>query len=500
MTMPSELPDFTDLPDLASERVGGVALSCNDEFFAERENLLRLHEAEWREHAYTDRGKWMDGWETRRRREPGYDWCVVRLGLPGVIRGVVVDTKWFRGNFPESCSLEACELAGSFDLSELERAAWVEIVPKSALQGNSKNPFAVADGRRFTHVRLNIFPDGGVARLRIHGEATPDWPRLQALGGPVDLAALENGAHVIACSDMFFGSRHNLIRPGRSINMSDGWETKRRRGPGHDWSIVRLGRPGTVERVEIDTTHFRGNAPGRCTLEGCTGPRDATPEALSGWRTLLETPLQPHTRHFFDEALRRVGPVSHVRLSVFPDGGVARLRVWGDAGAAGVGRLDGLERGAAVAALRACCGSARWAEGMADGRPFRDVPALLAAGERLWWSLGQADWLEAFTAHPKIGERGAPATGHARWSEAEQAGAGDATAQLLGRLAQQNQAYFDRHGFIFIVCASGKSAAEMLALLEQRLGRDQAEEIRTAAEEQAKITRIRLRRWIQENP
>ncbi len=296
------MTDFTDLPDLASERVGGVALSCNDEFFAERENLLRPHEAEWREHAYTDRGKWMDGWETRRRREPGNDWCVVRLGLPGVIRGVVVDTRWFRGNFPESCSLEACGLAGPFDLAELERADWVDLVPRSTLQGDSKNPFAVELARRFTHVRLNIFPDGGVARLRVHGEATPDWARLLALGGPVDLAALENGAHVIACSDMFFGSRHNLIRPGRSVNMSDGWETRRRRGPGHDWSIVRLARTGTLERVEIDTTHFRGNAPGRCTLEGCTGAREATPEGLSGWRTLLETPLQPHTRHFFDDA------------------------------------------------------------------------------------------------------------------------------------------------------------------------------------------------------
>ncbi len=494
------MTDFTDLPDLASERVGGVALSCNDEFFAERENLLRSHEAEWREHAYTDRGKWMDGWETRRRREPGYDWCVVRLGLPGVIRGVVVDTRWFRGNFPEACALEACELAGPFDLAELERADWVALVPKSPLQGDAKNPFAVDIARRFTHVRLNIFPDGGVARLRVHGEATPDWARLTALGGPVDLAALENGAHVIACSDMFFGSRHNLIRPGRSVNMSDGWETRRRRGPGHDWSIVRLARTGTIERVEIDTTHFRGNAPGRCTLEGCTGARDATPEGLLGWRMLLETPMQPHTRHFFDDALRRIGPVSHVRLSVFPDGGVARLRAWGDAGSEGVGRLDGVEPAAAVAAFRACCGSVRWAEEMAAARPFRFVPSLLSAGERLWWSLGPADWLEAFAAHPKIGEHGAPATGHARWSEAEQAGAEGASAQLRGRLGQQNQAYLARYGFIFIVCASGKSAADLLALLEARMDHDRDDEIRTAAEEQAKITRIRLCRWIQENP
>ena len=468
---------FTDLPDLAGERVGGAAVACNDEFFAAKENLLRAGPAEWREHEYTDRGKWMDGWETRRRREPGHDWCIVRLGLPGVIRGVVIDTRWFRGNFPESASLDA----GAGD------GVWHEILPRARLRGDGDNAFPIVDARRFTHVRLRIFPDGGVARLRVHGEVAPDWPRLLAVGGPIDLAALENGGRVLSASDMFFGSRGNLILPGRPVNMADGWETRRRRGPGHDWAIVRLGAAGAVERVEVDTTHFKGNAPDECTLEGAVS-------ADGPWRPLLAAKLQPHTRHVFDAELRRLGAISHVRLSVFPDGGVARLRVWGDPVRAGVGRLNDLARADAVAALLASCGSRRWAEAMADRRPFEDLPALLRIGERAFLALGEVDWREAFAAHPRIGERAG-----SRWSAEEQAGAAAAGADVLAELAAGNRAYEERFGFVFLVCATGKGAADMLELLRGRLDAAPAAEIRTAAEEQAHILRLRLARWVKEN-
>jgi allantoicase len=338
------MTDFLELPDLACEAVGGAAIACNDEFFAEKENLLRDHPAVWKDHAYTDRGKWMDGWETRRRRPPDavghaspggdHDWCILRLGMPGAIRGVVVDTAFFRGNYPESCALSAAEIDDALDLRALDAAAWIEILPRSALAGDTRNAFRIATGapdRRFTHVRLDIFPDGGVARLRVHGEVVPRWSRLIALGGPIDLAALEHGAVVESCSDMFFGSRNHLIKPGPSRSMADGWETRRRRGPGNDWAIVRLAAAGTIERLEIDTSHFKGNAPGRCTVEGVHAPgapRGAA-DRLDGWRPLLASPLQPHTRHVFDGELRRIGPVTHLRLDIFPDGGVARLRVFG---------------------------------------------------------------------------------------------------------------------------------------------------------------------------
>ncbi|MBC7911608.1 MAG: allantoicase, partial [Pyrinomonadaceae bacterium] len=236
--------DFTELVDLASERLGGAVLYANDDFFAPKENLLKQSAPVFLEGEYTERGKWMDGWESRRKRTPGFDWCIIRLGLSGVIRGAVVDTSHFKGNFPAQCSLEACARGGQPDVDELisDSTEWSEILPVSTLQGDSLNPFSINTETRFTHLRFKIYPDGGVARLRIYGEVVPDWQRLERRGGEIDLAAVEHGGLVLACSDMFFGHRHNLIMPGRGINMSDGWETKRRRGPGHDWVILRLGR------------------------------------------------------------------------------------------------------------------------------------------------------------------------------------------------------------------------------------------------------------------
>jgi allantoicase len=310
--------DFTDLVDLASERLGGAAIAANDEFFAPKENLVKVSRPVFREDEYTDHGKWMDGWETRRRREPGHDWCVVRLGLPGVIRGVNVDTAFFRGNFPESCSLEA---AGA------EEGPWTEILRKSPLAGDAENLFPIESAEAFTHVKLHIYPDGGVARLRVYGRVVPDPDRLSH-EKEVDLAALENGALVAAASDMFFGARHNLILPGPPRGMHDGWETRRRRGPGHDWAIVQLGVPGTIRSIEVDTTWFKGNAPGRCSLEVLEAG-DPLSDAAE-WREILpETPLRPDAVHRFDGEVRPAPPATHARLNIFPDGGVARLRLFG---------------------------------------------------------------------------------------------------------------------------------------------------------------------------
>ncbi|MGH9805377.1 MAG: allantoicase [Candidatus Acidiferrales bacterium] len=324
--------DFTELVDLASERLGGEVLAANDEFFAPKENLLKSGKAVFLEDKFTDRGKWMDGWETRRRRTPGHDWCLIRLGLPGVLRGVVVDTSFFRGNFPPHCSLEACAAAENAGADALQSpdTAWVEVLPKSDLQGDSENRFRIDHPERVTHLRFNIFPDGGVARLRVFGEVVPDWQRLAAQK-ELDLAAIEHGGLVLAASDMFFGSRHNLILPGRARNMGDGWETKRRRGPGHDWAVVKLGAAGTVHRVEVDTSHFKGNFPESCSLEACR-IAGAAPADLSSarWLELLpRTKLEADRRHTFEEELKPLGPVTHVRLNIYPDGGVARLRIFG---------------------------------------------------------------------------------------------------------------------------------------------------------------------------
>lgn len=320
--------EFTELVDLAAERLGGAVLFANDEFFAPKENLLKASQPIFIEGKYTDLGKWMDGWETRRRRTPGFDWCIVRLGLPGIIRGVIVDTSFFRGNYPEQCSIEACTLDGQPTVEQLldPQNQWVEILPLAQLKGDSQNPFELHHEQRFTHLRLKIYPDGGVARLRVFGEVVPDWDAL-ARRDEIDLAAVEHGALVLSCSDMFFGHRHNLIMPGRALNMSDGWETKRRRGPGFDWVVIKLACQGQVKRVEVDTSWFKGNFPDTCSLEAChaTGNLDA-----AEWQTLLEpAKLQAHTRHHYEKELKPLGSLTHVRFNIFPDGGVSRLRIFG---------------------------------------------------------------------------------------------------------------------------------------------------------------------------
>ena len=327
--------DFTELVDLVAEKVGGAVLVANDEFFAPKENLLKASAPIFIEDKYTDLGKWMDGWETRRRRAPGFDWCIIRLGLPGLIRGVVVDTSFFRGNFPEHFSLEACALSGQPTAEDLQSDAinWTPLLPQLPLAGDTQNSFAVEDGQPVTHLRFKIYPDGGVARLRVYGEVIPDWERLKRIGGDVDLAAVENGGRVISCSDMFFGHRHNLIMPGRAANMSDGWETKRRRGPGHDWVIIKLGAVGQVHRLEVDTAWFKGNFPESCSLEATSGtdlPEEKLTDLSVAWKNVLpRTKLQAHTRHFFENEVLNAGQVSHLRFNIFPDGGVSRLRVYG---------------------------------------------------------------------------------------------------------------------------------------------------------------------------
>jgi allantoicase len=272
----------------------------------------------------------MDGWETRRRRTPGHDWAVVRLGAPGIVRGVVIDTSFYTGNYPEKASVDACALGDNASVEGILSGAvhWDSLLPQAALEGNAINAFETpGQRRRVTHLRLNIFPDGGVARFRVHGEVVPDDG---VFTREVDLAAMENGGYVVACSDMHYGHRQNLILPGRSTHMGDGWETKRRRGPGHDWSIIRLARPGRIARIELDTDHFKGNAPGKCMIEYANADAAAFDPETAKWSELLaETPLEPHTRHKWSDVESK--DATHVRLNIFPDGGVARLRLFGQA-------------------------------------------------------------------------------------------------------------------------------------------------------------------------
>jgi allantoicase len=319
---------FLELPDLAARALGGSVVDANDEFFAARDNLLNPEPSTFETWTFGPKGKVYDGWETRRRRTPGHDWATVRLGAPGVVRGVVVDTAHFTGNYPPEASVEGAGVEGYPAPDELAAANWFPLVPRSPLAGDTRNLFEVDEGRRCTHVRLSIYPDGGVARLRVHGDVVPD-PRL--LAPWCDLAALEFGGLIADCSDMFYGSPNNLISPGHARIMGEGWETARRRDDGNDWVLVRLAAPGVIGLAELDSTHFKGNAPGAATLRGIDA-RTADLADESAWRPLLErTRLQPDTRHRFTLTSHPTGgsPVTHVRLDIFPDGGLARLRLLG---------------------------------------------------------------------------------------------------------------------------------------------------------------------------
>ncbi|WP_434440012.1 allantoicase [Lentzea sp. E54] len=321
------MTEWTRLPDLASRAVGGGVVWANDELFAERENLIKPAEPVYQTYTFGHKGQIYDGWETRRRREAGVDHAVVRLGMPGVVRGVVVDTAFFKGNYPPFCWVEGAQVDGYPPADEITE--WFPLVERTALKGDEKHFFDVSERRRVTHVRLTIDPDGGVARLRVHGEPVAD-PRL--LIPAVDLAALENGAVVTGCSNMFYSSPNNLIAPGQATVMGEGWETARRRDDGNDWVSLRLAAPGVVNLVELDTSHFKGNAPGWASVSACDERKD--PDA---WFDLLpRTRLQPDTRHRF---VVDATEATAVRLDIYPDGGMARLRVLGTPTSDGLSHL-----------------------------------------------------------------------------------------------------------------------------------------------------------------
>ncbi len=314
--------------NLANPRLNAEVIFASDDFFAPKERLIQVSEPVWVPDKYDDHGKWMDGWESRRKRGEGHDYCVVRLGLQGVIRAIDIDTRYFTGNYPPEASVEAC----ASEQEPGDDAAWFEILPRSALQGDAHNVFAVADTRAWNYVRLNIFPDGGVARLRVFGEVSCKLSPSDA-SQVIDLIALENGGRALACSDEHYGSMQNLLMPGPGLNMGDGWETRRRRGPGNDWVIIKLGRPGSVKKVEVDTAFFKGNYPDRVAIEALRWPGDGgDPAALldAEWATLLpEQKLDMDKQHFFESELNDLGSITHVRINIFPDGGLMRVRMRG---------------------------------------------------------------------------------------------------------------------------------------------------------------------------
>jgi allantoicase len=314
--------------NLAQPRLGAQALVASDEFFAPKERMLEPQPAVFVPGKYDTNGKWMDGWESRRKRVAGHDYCIVKLGLAGTIKGIDIDTSHFTGNFPPAALLDACRIVGDPN----ERTDWTTIVAATRLKGNSHHYIDVASDQVWTHVRLNIFPDGGIARLRVYGEVACDWPRRDR-SKTYDLIALENGGRIIGCNDAHFGAPENLLAPARSVNMGDGWETRRRREPGNDWVVIALGTAGIIKEIRVDTAHFKGNYPDRCSLQAARvggGTDESLITQSMFWEILLpEQKLQMDAEQVFKDAIRPLGAITHVRFNIHPDGGVSRLRLFG---------------------------------------------------------------------------------------------------------------------------------------------------------------------------
>ncbi len=330
---PADLPEWAARAvNLANPRLGARALGASDDFFAEVGRMLNPDPAAFVPGKYDTNGKWMDGWESRRKRVAGHDWALVKLGVKGVIRGFDVDTSHFTGNYPPAVSIEAT-VSASDDVAALQAAAWTEILPATPLGPSSHHLLECISEEAWTHLRVNIYPDGGIARLRVYGRPVSVLESL-ASDALVDLVAMENGGRAVSWNDASFGSSvAALLLPGRGINMGDGWETRRRREPGNDWCVLELGAPGSIEKIEVDTAFFKGNYPDRCSIQAdCVGGgtvRSITTQSMV-WQALQpEQKLSMDAVHSFTEEVVQLGTITHVRFNIFPDGGVSRLRLWG---------------------------------------------------------------------------------------------------------------------------------------------------------------------------
>ena len=330
--MNEETPEFIkQWINLAQPRLGAEVVECSDDFFADCSRMLKPESPVWIDDKFDDHGKWMDGWESRRRRGGGYDWAIVKLGLVGEIKGVEIDTTYFTGNYPPEASLEACYS----DTAPDNATEWVTLIPTTELRGDSHHYYAINNDACFNHVRLNIFPDGGIARLRVHGRVVCDTHGLDK-DSVQNLAAVELGARAIGWNDAHYGAVENLLNPGRGVNMGDGWETRRRREPGYDWCLIELGHAGTVEEIVLDTAHFKGNYPDTCSIQAAMIDAETAGSIVSlseSWPELLPAQkLEMDSEHVFRDEVQAIGKVNHVRVNIFPDGGLSRVRI--------LGRLD----------------------------------------------------------------------------------------------------------------------------------------------------------------
>lgn len=330
------LPEFTNLINVADPRLGAQTLYATDDFFAAKERILNPEAAVFIDGKYDDNGKWMDGWESRRKREFGHDYLIIKLAKPASINGIDIDTSHFTGNFPSAASLDGINLPedvadNQWSTPQCNKLEWQEILPSHALSGNSHHYLDIDSEQVFTHLRFNIYPDGGVARLRVYGQIELNSINTDET---LDLAAALNGGREIACSDAHFGKPSNMLLPHPAPNMGEGWETRRRREPGYDWCIIELGQAGIVEDIEVDTAYFKGNFPDSVSMQAAYSPNTPTQTLITQsmfWDTLLEqSKLSADSKHPL-KPNKWEKPITHVRINMHPDGGISRVRLYGKA-------------------------------------------------------------------------------------------------------------------------------------------------------------------------
>lgn len=486
-----------DFIDLASARLRGHVLAVSSEIGESAARLLQsscpapLFEG-------NQRGKETDdAWFTRRRST--HEWAIVRLGVPGLVRELVVGTRGVGTDCPASAWIEGCVAPHGALADELD--GWVELVPPTPLKGDHRNRFQVISRQRFTHLRLNLSSDGAISRFRVLGQALPGWMATgRSFPSHLDLAATNNGAIVVSTSATALGRADNLISPATARDERDVWVTERRRDPGSSLAVIRLAGPGSIRTAVVDTEHLHEHAAPSCSLQGARGWEE--PDESDWFEILPAQRLLPDTEHVFADELAEHEEVHWVRLNLHPDGGISRLRLWGEISPKGM--VD-----SRLAYLNACgepelheiflavCHSERFAAELREMAPFENVADLQKKGATAWSRCREKDWRESLAGHPRIGQRAGGSDLASRWSRGEQSKAATPDEAVKAELASRQADYEEKFGFIFLICASGRSSGEILAALNERMDQTPERELQTVAEELAKIIHLRLEKLLQ---
>ena len=320
-----------NLTNLASPKIGTKIIEVSDDFFGKASRMIDDKDPVFIEDKYDEHGKWMDGWESKRRRDGGNDWAIIELGSPGIISEVDIDTSFFTGNFPPFASIEGLYS----DQKPNENSDWIKILSKSSLKGDASNKFKVQTKTKVNYIRLQIYPDGGVARFRLFGEVKLNWDLYNNnKNNLIELSSLKLGGSIVAYNNAHYGDVSALLSDGRGKTMGDGWETRRRREPGHDWIIIKLATQGLIKRIEIDTAHFKGNYPDQASVQVSNFDKGNDIEEVindsENWKFILKkSKLKPDNIHNYEIDNKSTEGITHVRLNIYPDGGVSRFRIFG---------------------------------------------------------------------------------------------------------------------------------------------------------------------------